>query len=210
MNKNMKKIIAAVLSIMTIFTAVTAYVSAENEPETQSMEYSGAEITPSISLFSASGQLVEGTDFDVSYDKNINVGTAEAKITFKGNYTGERTVTFQIIARELSNSMVTFTDIENQTYTGKPITPEPTIKYGDTELVKGTDYELSYENNENVGMGTVIVTFIGNYTGSASTTFEITPKSVTDSDDIVIDAISDQTYTGEAITPIPVITDRNR
>ena len=209
MNKNIKKIIAAVLTAMTIFMTVTGYVSAENAQENATV-FNGSAVEPEITLFSASGQLVNGTDFDVAYSNNINVGTAEAKITFKGNYTGERTVTFQIVARELSSDMVSFTEILPQTYTGKPITPEPVIKYGNVELVKGTDYELSYVDNENVGTGTVKVTFTGNYTGSASTTFEITPKSVTESEDIVIDTIPDQTYTGEALTPVPVITDKSR
>ena len=35
-------------------------------------------------------------DYTVSYSDNTAVGTGKAEITFKGNYTGTKTVTFEI------------------------------------------------------------------------------------------------------------------
>ena len=78
-------------------------------------------------------------------------------------------------------------------------------------LEKDKDYTLSYENNVNVGQATVKVTFIGNYSGDASTTFEIISRVITDDDTtIVVSPIADQTYTGKEIKPEPVITDTTR
>ena len=37
------------------------------------------------------------TDYEVSYSNNTYVGTATVTITFKGNYTGTATATFEII-----------------------------------------------------------------------------------------------------------------
>ena len=51
--------------------------------------------------------------------------------------------------------------------------PEPTVVYGQTTLVKDTDYTLSWGNNSSAGTGTVTVTGIGNYAGSVTGTFSI-------------------------------------
>ena len=51
--------------------------------------------------------------------------------------------------------------------------PEPTVVYGQTTLVKDTDYTLSWSNNSSAGTGTVTVTGIGNYAGSATGIFYI-------------------------------------
>ena len=60
--------------------------------------------------------------------------------------------------------------VSNSSY--KP-TPEPTVVYGNTTLVKDTDYTLSWSNNSSAGTGTVTVTGKGNYTGSVSANFNI-------------------------------------
>lgn len=49
---------------------------------------------------------------------------------------------------------------------------------GDLVLIEGTDYTLSYENNINAGMATLIVEGIGYYTGSLRKNFVITPAQV--------------------------------
>ena len=54
-------------------------------------------------------------------------------------------------------------------YTGKKIKVDVTV--GD--LVKGTDYTVSYSDNKNPGTATVTVTGIGNYTGTVTKTFKI-------------------------------------
>ena len=48
--------------------------------------------------------------------------------------------------------------------------PEPTVVYGQTTLVKDTDYTLSWSNNSSAGTGTVTVTGKGNYAGSVTGT----------------------------------------
>ena len=59
-------------------------------------------------------------------------------------------------------------------YTGSPITPEVTVKLGQTTLVKDTDYTVAYTNNTNVGKATVTITGKGNYTGTKTAEFDIT------------------------------------
>ena len=53
--------------------------------------------------------------------------------------------------------------VPDQTYTGSEITPEPLVIAGSLNLIQGTDYVYSYENNTDVGTAKVIATFQGDY-----------------------------------------------
>lgn len=83
-------------------------------------------------------------------------------------------VTVTVSAKGYDSSF-TISPIHAQTYTGSQITPEPEVKFGNNTLVKGTDYDLSYGTNINVGTnaGTVTINFTGNYSGSTTVNFDI-------------------------------------
>ena len=51
-----------------------------------SFEYTGKEITPSVTVYDANGFIIEPTNYTIEYSDNIYVGTATAKITFIGDY----------------------------------------------------------------------------------------------------------------------------
>jgi len=70
----------------------------------------------------------------------------------------------------------TIYSLDDETYTGSSVYPEPVIMDGDTELVLGKDFTLTYKNNKKIGKASVTVTGIGNYTGSKTLTFKINPK----------------------------------
>lgn len=75
---------------------------------------------------------------------------------------------------------ITFTAIADQTYTGTVITPDVVAKDKGVNMVLGTDYAVTgYVANTNVGTATVNVSFMGNYSGTATTTFRIVQKDVT-------------------------------
>ena len=60
--------------------------------------YNGTAKEPGVTSVVTDGKtLIEGTDYTVSYKNNVYVGTATVTITFKGNYTGSATATFEII-----------------------------------------------------------------------------------------------------------------
>ena len=59
--------------------------------------HSGDEIEPSVEIRDGSVLLKEGSDYSVIYSNNVSVGTAQVEIVGMGNYSGSRTVTFQII-----------------------------------------------------------------------------------------------------------------
>ena len=214
MKRTVKKIIAAVLAAATLTTAVSISVFAEPDntdvQPTTPTTYTGEEVTPPVSISDEGIQLQNGVDYDLTYENNINVGTATAIVTFKGNYSGERRIDFNIVARSLTNEDVTFSDIENQVFMNGAAEPKPTITVGDTTLTEGTDYDLNYENNTNVGTATVTAVLKGNYTGSVSTTFEIVAKAISNSDiesgALAIADVEAQTFTGSGITPEPAVT----
>lgn len=209
MKGRFKKALAVGLSVVTTVMAMSLpTVMAEGEsggPTQEGSTYSGQPIEPDISVLSENGvQLTEGTDYDLSYENNTEVGTATINIDFKGNYSGRRTTTFEIVAKTASTDDITIDDIADQTFTGSEITPEPVVKEGSTTLVKDTDYTLSYSNNIAKGTGTVTVTFIRNFTGTLTKDFTIGAKDI--STEAQFAAIDDATFTGSEITPKPVIT----
>jgi len=191
--------------------------------------HTGSAITPKpvIKDFSGAVTLREGTtpldpsaDYWLSYQNNTNItegtNTATVLITGIGPYAGtQRNATFSIVGKKsiAGTNTVAFTidGPTSYTYTGNPITPEITSVTYNPEtitLLKDTDYTISYANNINKGTtGTVTITGIGNYTGTASRYFTITTKPI---DQATIAAIPAQPYTGTEIKPPVTVTDGER
>jgi hypothetical protein len=61
-------------------------------------------------------------------------------------------------------------------YNGLPQTPAAVVIGG---LVAGVDYDVSYSNNTRTGEATLTITGKGNYTGTLSEKFTVSPKQVT-------------------------------
>ncbi|MGV8083943.1 MAG: OmpL47-type beta-barrel domain-containing protein [Coriobacteriia bacterium] len=133
--------------------------------------YTGSAITPTLTVKDGATPLVLGTDYTVSYSGNVNVGTATATITGKGEYGGTKSATFKITAKAISSA--TIGAIPEQTRTGSAVTPTVTVTDGGKTLVKDTDYTVAYANNVEVGTATVTITGKGNYTGTKNATFTI-------------------------------------
>ena len=62
---------------------------------------------------------------------------------------------------------------------------------------------VSYSNNKNVGTATISITGIGDYTGTITKNFNIVARDISDT---TIGSIPNQTYTGNSISALPVIT----
>lgn len=81
----------------------------------------------------------------------------------------------------------TIPDVPSQVFVGLPLTPEVTVTYKGTELVEGTDYEVSYVNNDKHGIAGAVITGKGDYTGEVLRAFNIYSE--------VVDVFSDAAYT---------------
>ena len=63
--------------------------------------YDGQEKQPVVTVKDGNATLVAGTDYTVSYQNNVNVGTATVTVTGQGNYEGTKTAQFTIV-RDMS------------------------------------------------------------------------------------------------------------
>lgn len=134
--------------------------------------YTGKEWKPEVTVSFNSATLTAGNDYTVSYENNINAGTAKIIITGIGDhFTGLTEKTFTINSAEISGC--TFAPIADVTYNTKAHTPEVTVAISGRTLEADKDYTVSYDSNVNAGTVTVTVTGKGNFTGSANTTFTI-------------------------------------
>lgn len=134
--------------------------------------YTGKEWKPEVTVSFNSATLTAGNDYTVSYENNINAGTAKILITGIGDhFTGLTEKTFTINSAEISGC--TFAPIADVTYNTKAHTPEVTVAISGRTLEADKDYTVSYASNVNAGTVTVTVTGKGNFTGSANTTFTI-------------------------------------
>lgn len=134
--------------------------------------YTGKEWKPEVAVSFNDAALTADTDYTVSYENNINAGTAKIIITGIGDhFTGLTEKTFTINSAEISGC--TFAPIADVTYNTKAHTPEVTVAISGRTLEADKDYTVSYASNVNAGTVTVTVTGKGNFTGSANTTFTI-------------------------------------
>lgn len=147
-----------------------------------SYTYDGKAKTPSVTVTLGGKALVFNTDYTVSYNNNIQAGTATVTVTGKGRYTGSKTASFTIRKAEepkkanISNANVKLSKT-SYTYDGKAKTPSVTVTLDGKTLVRNTDYTVSYANHTKVGTATVTVTGKGNYIGCKTASFTITKAS---------------------------------
>jgi len=118
--------------------------------------------------------LDKGTDYDVSYENNVEPGTASATITGKGNYTGTCEKEFNIKKRSLSDAQMKLSPASFK-YDGNPHTPTSiTLTYDGKVLEEGTDYEIeSRPEGKDVGEYSITANGKGHYEGTRTGAFTI-------------------------------------
>lgn len=161
------------------------------------MYYTGKAVYPKVSI---SG-MTENVDYTVTFSNNVEVGMGVATINGIGNNNGVITKNFRIIA---PLSKCTISPIPAQQYTGSAVTPSLTVRCGNTVLMEGTDYTVTYSNNINIGTATATIRALNNanFTGSASVKFSIG----NDVGGFIISGFAPSyAYTGNAITPGVVV-----
>jgi len=157
--------------------------------------YTGSNITQSITVKYGKTILKLGTDYAVSYKNNIDLGEATLVITGKGKYIGTKEFKFNIVKRDVAT--FTYSKISDYAYTGSEIRPGITVSYGKTTLVKDRDYTVAYQSNINAGTGKIVITGIGNYTGTKIIKFNIVGRSVKST---TITGLVVKYYTGSKLT----------
>ncbi|MBR1750068.1 MAG: cellulase family glycosylhydrolase [Ruminococcus sp.] len=174
------------------------YQGVEISTSKASYGYTGKEVHPSVTVKANGKTLKRGTDYTVSYQNCINIGTGQIVVTGIGNYDGSSQTNFTITQNSISNDTLTLPK-SSYAYTGKAVKPAPTVTADGKKLIKDTDYTVSYSKNKNVGTAKVTVKGIGSYKGKLTKTFTITKKSIS-----VLKPVTKKTsyaYTGKAIKP---------
>ena len=153
--------------------------------------------------FTITGSQTNVGTSDNTYELNWTGTAKETNYKHGKDSIGTLTVTKQSIAPDPEHpetyKEVTITSPSDEVYDGKEHKWIPTVTdKEENELVAKTDYEVTYSTTDftNVtGTITVTITGIGNYTGKATRTYSITPKTYT-----VTTESDSKVYDGTALT----------
>ncbi|MBR3307129.1 MAG: Ig-like domain-containing protein [Lachnospiraceae bacterium] len=112
------------------------------------------------------------TDYSLSYKNNKNASkNAEAVFKFKGNYTGQKTVYFEIAQADLGSAVIAPVNLKDK---GAVQSAKPVVKVDGRTLKNGTDYSMDSAATQSApGRYTVNISGIGSYKGSNSFSFTI-------------------------------------
>lgn len=164
--------------------------------------YTGSAITPKPVVTDGNTILTSGTDFDFSYDNNINAGkdTATLTITGKGNYTGTAIRKFTIKPKDIKGAVITL-QADSLGYTGLMQEVQITSVTLNQVPLTANDYDIVNNSNKQISADASITLTIagkGNYTGTATTTWKITRATpALDNFDVTPDLSQKQTYDGK-------------
>lgn len=155
--------------------------------------YTGRSLTPKLTVKDASTgkKLKIGSQYTVSYENNVNAGTATAVIrgVAGSGYDGVLRVNFTIKPQNIKK-VKTKVIGKGFAFTGQPVTPGVTAVYNKMSLSAGTDYQIQYVNNDRQGNAQIHLTGTGNYTGTKVLKFKISANMMKDA------SISLSSYSG--------------
>lgn len=154
----------------------------------------GSAITPEPVINFNGMTLKKDKDYTLSFENNIEPGTAKVIATGIGNFRGTIESDFTIIKRSLKDASISCS--REYTYTGDAILPSLKVSIENKVLVRDVDYTLTGENNINAGTATIYITGAGIYTGSRSFNFVIKKATIRR-----VEVTGEYTYTGEEIVP---------
>ncbi|MCM1268140.1 MAG: Ig-like domain-containing protein [Bacteroidales bacterium] len=155
------------------------------------VSYTGEPYRPACIVKYGGKDLKEEQDYTVSYQNNINVGTATVVITGKGAYAGTAKKTFKILKNDISGLAAVMDS--SFTYEKGGCKPKPTITYNGMTLKEGTDYTLTYKNHNKIGnTAYVTVKGKGNYKGQIVRYFAVTVQDISNLTVVAADKVYQQ------------------
>lgn len=138
--------------------------------------YNGKVQKPSVTAMDANGKVISSDSYTVSYSKADSkaAGKYNVIVTFKGNYSGSKTLSYSINAASSSKFKVTAANT-SFTYNGKVQKPSVTVKDASGKAINSSSYTVSYATSKKPGKYNLKVTFKGNYSGSKTISYTIKP-----------------------------------
>lgn len=188
MKKSLSVISSLLFAALCLGFAFNAYaqdVTALNDANTvisiseQNYVYDGTPKTPAVSVYYNGILLSENVHYSLTYSDFVVAGTAKVTVTGINSYTGSVTKEYTIkpITFNSKNLSVTF-DKTSLVYYGSAVHPVMYVSFNGQPLVQDVDYKVTYSKNNAPGRATVKITGIGNFAGSVSKTFIISPQKV--------------------------------
>lgn len=188
MKKSLSVISSLLFAALCLGFAFNAYaqdVTALNDANTvisiseQNYVYDGTPKTPAVSVYYNGILLSENVDYSLTYSDFVVAGTAKVTVTGINSYTGSVTKAYTIkpITFNSKNLSVTF-DKTSLVYYNSAVHPVMYVSFNGQLLLQDVDYKVTYSKNNAPGRATVKITGIGNFAGSVSKTFIISPQKV--------------------------------
>ncbi len=180
--------------------------------------YTGKTIKPDITVIYGDKLLVAGKDYTVSYKNNINAATTDSNkaptiiVKGKGNYASSATVEFNILAKKLTETNTTVSEMFAND-TGKIQTVKPAVMVDGRKLT-AKDYEIEYPDKDKVegayknpGTYNILIKGKGNYQGSIAATMIILGENQIAASKLKVAKIKSCEYKeGMPATPTPKVT----
>ena len=156
---------------------------------------------PRVGEWVSSTHYITSPDGVTSETMSLAAGSYDVYIIGNTSSGGYYQIRGSFAATRKSISGAKVSSISAKGYTGKAITPKPTVKLDGKTLKLDRDYTLTYQNNTKIGTARVIIRGKGNYTGSKTVTFKIKrniAKAKTNK-------VKGYTYTGKKLCPKPTV-----
>ena len=114
---------------------------------------------------------VPGGEIAPVEDFMYNAKTGKVRIG-KNSVSGPLTITAEA-DKSIDIADASVDPIEDQTFTGGPLMPKPTVIYDNDLLKEGVDYTLAFEANVNIGEASIVIVGKGDYGGTKIVAFKI-------------------------------------
>ena len=169
--------------------------------------YDGSSKKPVVTVAYKGQDLIQNTDYTVTYTNDTGVGDAVVTVTGKGIFAGSKNLNYIIEAIDIGSYKL---EIQPDSYIYDGTEKEPEVKVvisettGNKYYLDASNYTVKYENNKNAGTANVTVTGTGNYSGELKGTFIISQKDITGAN-VTIPQESYE-YTGTEIKPEVTVT----
>ncbi len=207
------------------FTIVRCDISTITVSVPASVQFTGTQLMPEVTVRHGTKTLVEDTDYTLEYGPNIDKGSGSVKVLGIGNYKGEVNKTFAITARSITSGTLSmraknepYYDFTIGTandhyypYTGEQVTFELTVSYTNAEagmqnieLTAGVDYDLEFKPGVTaIGTAQATIRAKGNYTGSKPVNFTVKGNLADYGNPSAFTSVQipEQIYTSNPITP---------
>lgn len=169
--------------------------------------YDGSSKKPAITVTYKGQDLIQNTDYTVTYTNDTNAGNAVATVTGKGIFAGSKNLNYIIEAIDIGSYKL---EIQSDSYNYDATEKKPEVKVVISEIagkkyyLNASSYTVKYENNKNVGEANVTVTGAGSYSGELKGSFEILPRDIAGA--TVTTSQKSYGYTGKEIKPEVAVT----